>query len=369
MIILHLTKKYPGALGGDAVVVSNLQKQQVAAGHKVVIVTSNCTEIATRDHLYKVGLHDMPHRLDTITLWRMLSLILLFFQMFFIVGKEQPDIIHAHSVDMAFFASFAARFFGVPMVHTFHIVTFYDGAQSLLRRKSELWLAKRAGLVSVTAPNAYDVQKLQAAGLSQTTLLHNGVDVAFWENGNRSPRHRPFTFVTIGRLAEQKGYEYLVRAVALLADAAPDKFCVVIAGSGPQEASLQQLARDLHVDHLISLVGPKTHRQVRRLLASADAFVSPSLYETTPITVLEAWAAALPVISTPVGILRDMPADMDATYIVPAKNARALAATMRRCMANASARAAIASNGHKEVKKYAWPNIAQSAERIYRSAA
>ncbi len=64
MKILHISKKYPQALGGDAVVVSNLQKQQLAAGHQVVIVTSNCDEIASAKHVYKVGLNDTAAGLD-----------------------------------------------------------------------------------------------------------------------------------------------------------------------------------------------------------------------------------------------------------------------------------------------------------------
>jgi glycosyltransferase involved in cell wall biosynthesis len=368
MTILHLAKKYPRALGGDAVVVSNLQRQQEAAGHSVTVVTSNCDDIMDGDRIYKVGLHDTPAQLDVITVRRMISLLLLFFQMFYILGKERPDVIHAHSIDMAFFASFAARFFGVPMVHTFHIVTFYDETQPFLRRKGELWLAKRAGLNRITAPNAHDVAKLQAAGLKHAVLLPNGVDLGFWKAGTRVKRDGLFVFLAVGRLERQKGYEYLIRAAALLADVLPGKFRVIIVGDGPQAAALQELIRDLHVGHTVSLVGRKTPRQVHRLLTTAGAAVSPSLYETTPITMLEAWASAVPVIATPVGILRDMPANFDATYMVPLKDARALMSAMLQCMTDAKTRMTIAAKGHREARKYAWPIVARAAESIYRSA-
>jgi glycosyltransferase involved in cell wall biosynthesis len=369
MTILHVTKKYPDALGGDAVVVANLQKQQQSAGHRVVIVTSNCDEIMNDEHVYKVGLRDTAAGLDTITLRRLVSLVALFFRMFAIVGKERPNVIHAHSIDMAFFASFAARFYGVPIVHTFHIVTFYDTAQPMIRRRSEVLLARLAGLRYVTAPNVYDVHKLQDAGLRQAVLLPNGVDLAFWKPTNRNSTRDTFTFLSVGRLEHQKGYEYLVRATALLADAPSQKFRVVIVGEGSQATSLQKLAHELQVDGVISFAGRKSPQQVRSLLAQADAAIFSSLYETTPITMLEAWAAAVPVIATPVGILRDMPADHGATYLVPAQDAQALQGAMHDCMTNAQTRTQVATRGHSEVKKYAWPAIARTAETMYRSVA
>ena len=205
MKIMHVCKKYPGAMGGDAIVVANLQKQQEKAGHTVAIVTSNCDDIKKGRHIYKIGFKDTPSGLDAITPRRLLSLLVLAVRMFGILRAERPDVIHTHSVDMAFFVSFAARFYHIPVVHTFHIVTFYDPSQSVLRRKSELWLAKKAGLRCATAPNSYDVRMLQKAGLEKTILLPNGVDISYLDIGGRASPSETFTFISVGRLEPQKG--------------------------------------------------------------------------------------------------------------------------------------------------------------------
>lgn len=368
MKILHVVKKYPNALGGDAVVVANLQKQQQTDGHEVAIVTSNCAEIPQQPHLYKVGLKDTPAKLDIITIKRLLSLLMLPIHMFAVLKKEQPDVIHTHSVDMAFFASFAARLFRVPVVHTFHIVTFYDQNQSVLRRKTEMWLAKKTRMRFATAPNNYDVQKLRAAGLPQALLLPNGVDVAFWAISSPKEQTNTFTFLAIGRLEPQKGYEYLIEAAHLLLGATTKRFRVIIVGEGSQKTKLNELASSLHVSNKITFEGRKSAKQVRALLTKADAVVLPSLYETTPITLLEAWAAKVPVIATPVGILRDLPKDFKAAYIAPPKDAKALMEAMRLCMTDAEERLARAINGYQEAQQYTWPRIAQTAETIYRNA-
>lgn len=365
MKILHVVKKYPNALGGDAVVVANLQKQQQRDGHTTVVVTSNCAEIQGQGRLYKVGLKDTPSRLDSITFKRLLSLLMLFSRMFIIVQRERPDVIHTHSIDMAFFASFAARLFGVPVVHTFHIVTFYDDNQSALRRKTEIWLAKMAKLRYVTAPNSYDVRQLQAAGLKRVLLLPNGVDTSFVVLPYNEPSDT-FTFLAVGRLEHQKGYESLVKAVFLLSGNLTQPFRVIIAGEGSQSTALRSLVHNLQIDDIVSFVGRKSPQEVRALLADADAVVLPSLYETTPIALLEAWSAAVPVIVTPVGIMRDAPQGAGVAYVVPPKDEKALMRAMYFYMTHAEERLAIATKGYQEAAKYSWPLVAKTAETIYR---
>lgn len=368
MKIMHISKKYPQALGGDAVVVSNLCKQQQAAGHEVVIVTSNCDEISNAANVYKFGLKDTPANLDTITPKRVFSLLLLFCRMFSLLRTERPDVIHTHSVDIAFMVSAAARFYGIPSVHTFHIVTFYDTQQSALRRMTELWLAKRAKPHAATVPNAYDVKKLRTAGLVQAVLLPNGVDLPFWQAADAHAGASDDCMVlSVGRLERQKGYEHLVAAASLLAHKLTVPFRVVIVGEGSQEKHLRELIRNQGVEDIITLAGRKSPQEVRALFAQAKAAVFPSLYETTPLTVLEAWAAGTPVIVSSVGILRDVPANFGAAYIVPPGDDKALAEAMGRCLTDADSRVAIAAKGYEEVAKYTWPRIAQTAETIYRS--
>ena len=109
MKILHITKKYPQALAGDAVAVSNLEKQQLQRRDKVAVLTSNCDEITADKLHYKFGLRDTPAALDAITLRRLLSLAALTYKAFRVIKKEKPDVVHTHSIDMALAASFAAQ--------------------------------------------------------------------------------------------------------------------------------------------------------------------------------------------------------------------------------------------------------------------
>lgn len=368
MKILHLVKKYPGALGGDAVVVANLQKQQERAGHKIVIVTSRCDEINDGENIHKFGLKDTPAALDTISLKRIASLIVLFFRSFFIIAHERPDVIHTHSVDMAFFMSFAARIFHIPIVHTFHIVTFYDLSQPLLRRKTEMLLAKGTRPSVITAPNMHDVKKLQQAGLKKVALLPNGVDLETWRVSGYTEKSPVFTFVTVGRLEQQKGYDYLVKAAALLKSYIDMPFRIIVVGEGSQKNALITLVKALHVDECFLFVGRKSSGQIKQLFSEANAAVFPSLYETTPITLLEAWAAGSPVVITKVGLMRDVPVDFSAAFVVPPMDEAGLAAGLKECMENKPRREKAMRHGLEEAKKYAWPTIAKQVGVLYAEA-
>jgi glycosyltransferase involved in cell wall biosynthesis len=362
--ILHITKKYPNALGGDAIVVSSLEKQQIEAGHKVTILTSNCDEIKNRKNIYKFGLKDTPTELDRITIKRLFSLIALFFKAYKVFKIERPDVIHTHSADMAFFISHAARHYRIPIVHSFHIVTFYDKNQSLLRRKSELMLIRGTRPKVITAPNSYDAVKLREAGLEQTVLLPYGIDLAFWRKKSGVKKAKVFTFVSVGRLEEQKGYEYLIRAIALLEQKTKKSFEVIIVGKGSLQDSLEALTAELNVKDRIFFIGRKTPNQLKAVYSVADAAIIPSLYETVPLTLLEAWAMGLPTVATPVGILAGAADNKKSILEIERRSPESLAAAMHTVMAGAKA---LVKYAHHKVNNYSWKNTSIVLEGLYES--
>lgn len=95
----------------------------------------------------------------------------------------------------------------------------------------------------------------------------------------------------VGRLSEEKNVEILIRACARTPGCT-----LVVAGSGPLEASLRRLARDCGAD--VQFAGAVPHRQLPDLLASAKAFVLPSRFEGSPKALLEAMACGLTVVGS-----------------------------------------------------------------------
>lgn len=108
---------------------------------------------------------------------------------------------------------------------------------------------------------------------------------------------------------------------------------------------------------------------MKQIYASCGAMVISSLWETTPITLLEAWACRLPVISTNTGILQDRMGPDSAAYVVPREDATALAGAMDRVMLDFELAARMAAHGYDEVAaNYTLDTVYRTAARIYREA-
>ncbi len=124
MRILQVTKKYPNALGGDAIVTFNLEKQQMKLGHEVFILTTNCDEIIDKPNVIKFGLKDLAQNWDFVTFKRLFSSLILFFLSFSLIKKIRPDVVHSHSVDLGFILSFICKLYKIPIINQCHGVFF-----------------------------------------------------------------------------------------------------------------------------------------------------------------------------------------------------------------------------------------------------
>ena len=137
---------------------------------------------------------------------------------------------------------------------------------------------------------------------------------------------RPVVFAC-GRLAAQKGFATLLDAAGLLRGSDPQPL-VIVAGSGPLHA---ELARRIDPQRLpLRLVGQRD--DVPALLACADVFVLPSLWEGQPLILQEALRAGAAIVASRTGGIPDL-TGQDAALLVPPGDAEQLAAALRRVLA------------------------------------
>ena len=134
--------------------------------------------------------------------------------------------------------------------------------------------------------------------------------------------------IFVGRLAEQKGVDYLLAALDLLQHVQPD-LRTIFAGDGPSRARLEAKAAafELTGKGLVKFLG---HRDdVPRLLAASDLLVLPSLYEGLPNVVLEAMRFAKPVVATAAPGTTELVVDGETGVLVPIGNGPLLARAIR----------------------------------------
>jgi glycosyltransferase involved in cell wall biosynthesis len=168
------------------------------------------------------------------------------------------------------------------LLYRFFIWRFYDRADCVI------------------APSQFAADLLHEAGLAQpVTVLSNGVTEDFFlahtpvyapvhASVNETPM---FHIVSVGRLAKEKQQPQLLRAIA--ASRFKNEIRLTLAGTGPQQGKLMDLAAELGVQ---AEIGRVSDERLKRLYQTADVFVQTSAVELEGMSVLEAMAAGCPVL-------------------------------------------------------------------------
>lgn len=133
---------------------------------------------------------------------------------------------------------------------------------------------------------------------------------------------RGYTIGSIGRLSKEKGYDFLIEALARLVKDCVDARLVII-GEGPERVCLEKLAEELGIADCVLLPGYR--EDAKRYLPLFSIFVLPSLTEGLPMTLLEAMHAGVPIVATRVGGVPDALDDGEAGALVKARDSGALA--------------------------------------------
>jgi|SRR5579859_2858943 len=167
-----------------------------------------------------------------------------------------------------------------------------------------------------------------------------------------------------GRLAQQKGFDLLIRAFAAVAPRAPG-LRLVIAGEGPEGQRLRELAAGLGLASRVSFPGQV--RQLSALMKAAVAFVLPSRYEGIPNVLLEALAAGVPCVATDSpGGTREVLGGGAYGLLVPPENCSALAEAISRMLTDAALRARFSREGPRAVAPYRLEQVVAEWERLLR---
>lgn len=140
------------------------------------------------------------------------------------------------------------------------------------------------------------------------------------------PNDRPFRFINIGRLSEQKGQMLLLQAMKVLCDQGVQAELHII-GDGPFRGQLEDYINQQGLQNNVLLLGSKSGDQVREALDCADVMVLPSFAEGLPVVIMEAMARKKPVISTLIAGIPEL-VTQDNGWLVPAGDVQGLAKVM-----------------------------------------
>ena len=216
----------------------------------------------------------------------------------FIMLFGLPQLIAAHfTLPSGYVGALLSKKYNVPLVIHEHASMFSDFLQNPHSRKWVRYAFQQASeIISVSPFSASVLQEHFPKG--PIKVIGNIVDTDFFTCDHTKVTDDKTVFITVGRLANQKGLVFLLEAIAILHKQGYASFLVHIIGGGPLLGSLQQLAADLHISHLCKFHGPLKRLQIVPFLQKATAYIQASLYESFCIALAEALSSGVPVIST-----------------------------------------------------------------------
>lgn len=294
-----------------------------------------------------------------------------FVKLYRLLRSLRPDVVHTHQITALFYAGPAARLAGAPLVvHTEHGKHY-----SASRRTRTLgrWSARfAAAYCCVSRDIANEVGALRIVPDEKVRVIANGIDTAaFAEPGDvaklRSelglPHDAPI-IGTIGRLAEIKRQDVLIEAFAEVKKQVP-KAHLLLVGGGPRLDELRQLSERLGLASSVHLVGHQERPQ--RFLQLMDIFALTSRSEGMPLSVLEAWAAGVPVLASRVGGVPELVEHGRTGLLFESGDVPALAGLLQQLLGDRALAQRLSQAGLEHVHaRHTLDHMARQYEQCYR---
>lgn len=284
-------------LAGAETMCENLSYELVKAGHKVIVVSMYSFHSAITDRMEKRGIDirylGKKHGLDV-------SMVAKFYRIF---KEEKPDVVHTHRYVMRYTvpASVMAK---VPrMVHTVHNVAEKECGKIDQLINRFFYKYCKVIPVALTEYIRNTISQVYSLPITEIPIIFNGINIEKCIAKDDYSVHKPMKILHIGRFAEAKNHIELIKGFNLFKSEYPDSQLILI-GDGELKEQVKELIQELHISDSVNLLGLQP--EVNMFLNEADIFILPSLYEGMPMTLIEAMATGLPIITTPVGGIVDM---------------------------------------------------------------
>ncbi|MFH1618394.1 MAG: glycosyltransferase [bacterium] len=292
--------------------------------------------------------------------------------------RIQPDIIQTHGVRIGFYARIAAKLAGVPHVISTVHVSLENYRISPLRKKLYMTAERlTSGLASrvicVTDYLKKDYARYAGFPEERISVIYNGVDTGrFCPSAERRAAFRKdlgldkdFLVGCAGRLAEEKRYEDVLDAIAVLSKQGRKNIRLVFAGDGPLDSYLRQKADASGMAGMVRFLGRRT--DMPEVLSGLDALVLSSDSEGMPYVLLEAMSCGCPVVATSVGDIPLITENGRCAMLVPARAPDKIAGALARLMDDSKAAGVMtAAAREKVVKDFSIKRTVETTERLYR---
>jgi 1,2-diacylglycerol 3-alpha-glucosyltransferase len=335
MHVALFSDTYEPQVNGVVTAVSTIARELVRQGHRVTV----CTVTAPGYPVTRPGLLDRSQPLRIIryasaslpTYKEMRVTLPTLLGSSWWVTQDRPDVIHSHTIfGMGLEAIVVGKAYGIPVVgtlHTFHMeyAKHLKLNQPFLRpflSRIEPTYYNRCTLV--TSPSRSLATEIKSRNMRRRiVILRNPVEITPFVQAQKD---RPVTrvrlglngstMVYLGRLSFEKNLEVLLELAQPVLTRDQTRRLVIV-GGGPIRELLEQKAQALGIADRVIFTGVLKGTELYQAVAAADLFVTASLTENQPVSIIEAMAAGLPVVGFDVRGVPELVQDGVTGRVVP----------------------------------------------------
>ena len=288
------------------------------------------------------------------------------------VERRAPDIVETHMIKSHFLTLAAGLAKKRRWVAYHHGYTTTDAKMRIYNQLNRLTLPRASRVITVCGPFA---RQLASAGVrpEKISVVHSSIASASApravEVGELKTKlgvaEGERVILAVGRLSREKGHVVLVHALEhLRRDAHASKFKLLIVGEGPERERVEAAAQSLGLEACVVFAGHAS--DVRPFYALADVLALPSHSEGSPLVLLEAMSAGVPVVATAVGGVPEVATDGETALLVPPHDPSAMASVLARVLSDAALARALADRAAAHVAERFSPEArARALVRIY----
>lgn len=299
-----------------------------------------------------------------------------------IIKEFNPDIVHTHAAKAGALGRKAAYDCKIPViVHTFHghvFHSYFNKYKTELYRLIEKRLAKRStGIIAISDSQKYELSEVyRIAPKEKINVIQLGFDLnPFQENLvekrkiTRTEYNLDDDFIAIaiiGRLARIKNHNLFLKAIKLVQNETKQKLVFFIVGDGDQKKDIEDNVANLKSEIAIDIRMTSWVKDIKTFNAGMDIICLTSDNEGTPVSLIEAQACNIPVVSTDVGGVKDVVSENETGYISPKNDADNFAKNILLLSEDKNNRTRMSQNGWSYVKnRFHYTRLVSDVENFY----
>ncbi len=300
-----------------------------------------------------------------------------------LIRSYQPDIVHTHASKAGAIGRYAAYKEGVPViVHTFHghvFHSYFGKVKTFIYKVVERYLAKKTNaIVAISATQKNElVNKYRIVNSEKVHVIPLGFDLKKFQE-NKEVKRQIFrtkhqvnsdelAIGIIGRLTSIKNHNGFLQAVQVAASKTTKNLVVFIVGDGELRSELENQAV-LICESIpnLRIIFTSWIKEIDSVLPALDLVALSSWNEGTPVSLIEAQAAGVPVISTNVGGVKDIVIENETGIIVDSFEVQNYALGLLDLIENEEKRKKMSQNGWTHVQhKFHYKRLCRDVENLY----